>query len=379
MKTIKKGIYIHIPFCNRKCNYCDFTTIIGKNSADFEKYTSLLLDEIKLYKDPSIKVDTIYIGGGTPSLLPPDNLKRIMDRLSGSFSIQRDSEITIECNPNTIKLEDIKCYKDIGINRVSLGVQCFQNRHLKLLGRDYPFEKIVEDSIIIREGGIDNLSFDLIYGFSGQKMEDIKTDIQYIDQLQPKHISWYNLIVEEMTLFGHLYKKGRLSLPSEKEEEDLYLQICKELEKRSYFQYELSNFSKPGYESKHNLKYWHNEEYYGFGLGASGYLNNMRYKNHTILKSYELSLRSKKFPLEETEELDENTLKFEYIIMHMRLKEGLSLADFEKRFGIDLYHTNEKLIKDFICSGHLVILNGRMFFTQKGFFISNYFLTKINY
>lgn len=379
MKMIKKGIYIHIPFCDKKCSYCDFTTIIGKDKENYKKYLCLLLQEIDLYKDPSVFVDTIYIGGGTPSLFPWEFIERILCKLNESFSILNNAEITLECNPNTIDYNTIKKYTEVGINRISLGVQCFQNHHLKKLGRMYTREKIIEDCRIIRQGGIKNLSIDLIYGFPKQKKEDILEDLEFIDQIQPEHISWYNLIVEDKTLFGYLYQKGELTLPSDEDEEAFYLLICQELKKRQYKQYELSNFSKPGYASMHNLKYWHNEEYFGFGIGVSGYIEKTRYKNYINMKEYAVSIEKREYPYLEVEELNRETFKFEYIIMHMRLDSGLSLGRFEELFGVDLYLINKTIISEFIESGHLQLQKDRISFTQKGFFISNYFLSKIDF
>lgn len=378
MKMTKKGIYIHIPFCDKKCSYCDFTTMIGQEEKR-EFYTQLLLKEIDLYKDNTQYIDTVYLGGGTPSLLPSSFMKMIIDKIQDSFIIAENSEITIEANPNTIDLKKIIEYRKMGINRISLGVQCFQRENLKLLGRNYDPEKVVEDVRLIREGGIDNLSLDMIYGIPNQNSDHIKEDLFFIDQLKPDHISWYNLIIEEKTVFGSLYRKGKLSLPSEEEESDIYLFICEELRKRNYKQYELSNFAKKDRKSKHNLKYWHNEEYYGFGLGASGYLRNLRYKNHSNYNTYADLLRENKKPIGEKEDVTEETKRFEYIIMHMRLNEGISIDEYKKIFGVDLYKENKMLIDGFIRSGHLEDKRGIIAFTREGYFISNYFLTKINY
>lgn len=373
-----KGIYIHIPFCDKKCNYCDFTTMIGQLDKS-EEYIDLLLKEIDLYSYTNKDIDSIYIGGGTPSLLESKELSRLFNKLRKTFHIASGAEITIEANPATLNKEKIQSYKNFGINRISLGVQCFQDENLKLLGRRYHRVKIIEDIDLLRKEGFQNISIDLIYGFPNQKSEDILEDIEMIKIINPEHISWYNLIVEEKTVFGNLLDRGKLSLPTDEVEEDFYLNIYTELKKLGYLQYELSNFCKENFKSQHNLKYWLNEEYYGFGLGASGYLKQTRYKNEDKYSIYKEKINQGNLPYLQEEKIEGEMLRFEYIIMHMRLSEGFSLKEYQNLYDVDFLKINKNLIQSFIRSGHLEISKDQIYFTPKGFFLSNYFFVVMKY
>ena len=377
MKKTNKGIYIHIPFCDKKCYYCDFTTLIKKGGA-YGEYIDLLLKEIDLYKDPNINVNSIYIGGGTPSLIPAIYVDKLMNKIYHSFHVSKNSEITIEANPKTLSMEKLKSYRHHGINRVSLGVQSADNHLIHQVGRNYIREDILKDISLIRDAGFENLSIDMIFGLPGQTLHHIEEDLSFIYETDLEHISWYNLILEEKTVFGHLYNKKNLNLPNEEVEEEMYYRIVDGLAEMGFDQYELSNFAKTGKESIHNLKYWNLEEYYGFGLNASSYLNKMRMKNESRLKNYKNLLLKDEVPVTERDYINLDKERFEYIIMQMRLSKGLSLKSYEKKFNQDFLQANKNIIKDFHKDNLIKIKDNYIFFTKKGFLLSNYFFVHLD-
>lgn len=354
--------YIHIPFCERKCNYCDFTSLKGTDS-QIEKYVNYLLKEIDFYGmnyDLSKKQDTIYFGGGTPSLLSIENLKKILSK----FFYDNDTEITIEINPKTVDIYKLKEYKKLGINRLSIGVQTFNEDNLKVLGRIHNSEEAIEVYNLARESGFENISLDIMFSLPNQTFNMLENDLEKLVNLNPNHISIYSLIWEEGTKFYKDLKLGKLKETDNDLEANMYEYIIKFLKLKGYVHYEISNFSKKGFESRHNSIYWENKNYLGLGLSASGYLGDMRYKNFSNLKIYYNSLYNNLLPIDEKEILLEKDIEQYKYLLGFRLlnkvlipsKEYLERCEYmfkkgyllKKGNGYILSHKGLMLFNDFI-------------------------------
>jgi len=305
--------YIHIPFCERKCNYCDFTSLKGTDN-QIEKYVNYLLKEIDIYSknyDLSEKQDTIYFGGGTPSLLPIDSLKRILSK----FFYDENTEITIEVNPKTVDINKLKEYRNLGINRLSIGIQTFNDENLKVLGRIHNSEEAIEVYNMAREVGFKNISLDIIFSLPNQTLEMLKVDLEKLILLNSEHISIYSLIWEEGTKFFRDLKAGKLKETDNDLEATMYEYIIDYLKSKGYEHYEISNFSKKDFEARHNSIYWENKNYLGLGLSAAGYLGNLRYKNFFHLKDYYDKLDKNILPIDEREELTEADIEqYRYLV-----------------------------------------------------------------
>ena len=272
-----RSVYIHIPFCKSKCYYCDFNSYSGKENL-IENYVDAVVKEIEQLPKSELKVNTLYFGGGTPSIVPAKFLSKIINKISC------DGEITIEVNPGTIDEEELFQYKKMGINRLSIGLQVTQDELLKKIGRIHTLEDFEKTYKSARKVEFENISVDLMIGLSNQTFDDVKESIKYILNLNPEHISVYSLIIHDELVGKH--PNAFKDLPSDDEEEKMYHYVCETLAKSGYIQYEISNFAKKGFESKHNLCYWNQEEYYGFGAGASSYIDGVRYKNVDKIGDY---------------------------------------------------------------------------------------------
>ena len=268
------GIYLHIPYCLHKCGYCDFNSH-PENRKEAYVYVDTLIKELKAYSSilRDYTVPTIYVGGGTPTILPPSQLKRMLQTVFLSFNLTPDCEITIEANPATIKLETLQEIRSAGYNRISIGVQSFDEKELQLLERVHSKEEIHSTVERARSARFGNLSIDLMFALPGQTIEKWQSNLSQAIAKNPNHLSTYNLTIEPATAFNKLQKKGRISLPNEDIQFEMYETSIKTLENAGYRQYEISNFSKSGMESKHNINYWNNGEYIGVGAGASSYLS----------------------------------------------------------------------------------------------------------
>ena len=279
------GIYIHIPFCLNKCNYCDFLSF-KSNGEERKKYVDYLLKELDLY--PNYRYNTVYFGGGTPSLLDLEDVERILKRLD----IAENAEVTMEVNPKTVDFDKLCKLRKIGINRLSIGIQSFDEKYLKILGRMHTSEEGIETFENARRAGFDNISLDLMFSLPGQNVEEVLKDLNKLLDMKPEHFSIYSLIWEEGTVFFEKLKKGILRETENEIEAEMFEKIIDTAEKRGYLHYEISNFCLEGKEAVHNTKYWENKEYLGIGLGASGYLENIRYKNQMkFLEYYGLDLK----------------------------------------------------------------------------------------
>ena len=368
----KKGLYIHIPFCRKICNYCDFYKRVSSQKIQ-DKYVDYLIKDLNLNKN---QYKTIYIGGGTPSSLSIDNLNKLLNELNNLIDIKSIEEFTIEVNPEDINLELIKCLKNNNVNRISIGVQTFNKRLNKYLGRYSEYEDIKYKISLLKDNGLNNINLDLMYGISNESIEELIDDIDKILSLDVTHISTYSLILEEKTILYHRYQKGLFSLADEDVERNMYDLIIKKMAENNFIHYEISNFSKPMYESKHNNIYWSNEEYVGIGAGSSGYEGNYRYKNITSLDEYYKGIDNNSKIFEEYDFIDLDTKMMEEIILGLRKNKGVSIKQFNIKFNKDIFLVFPN-IGELIKLGFLEICNDYLKITKDNYYISNAILTKI--
>jgi len=349
------ALYVHIPFCLKKCEYCDFLSFSGDN-INIEEYISYLCKELAIY--PNYIYDTVYFGGGTPSIIAPEYIKRILDLVN----LGENSEITIEINPRTVDMSKLTKYKDYGINRLSIGVQSFSDEKLKILGRIHNVEEAKETYYRAKEVGFDNISLDLMFSTPEETLEELKKDLDELFKLKPEHFSIYSLIWEEGTIFYQKLMNGILKAIDNDLESDMYSLIIEESTKNGYSHYEISNFSQEGFYSKHNTKYWKNENYVGIGLGASGYVENIRYSNHIDIRSYYRDIDDNQFPRNNTEIIEKSEKEKYAAILNLRLlKEGY-FPNGEKY--MTLCHELEK-------KGLLKKLNDNYILSDRGLFLAN--------
>lgn len=369
------GIYIHIPFCVQKCLYCDFLSFPAGEEERAEYVKALLrqMETKSLYENDNhpqaykeYLVDTIFIGGGTPSVLRAKQIEEILCKLKQNFNIDEKAEITMECNPGTVSKEDLFIYKCAGVNRLSFGLQSPDNEDLKTLGRIHTYEEFLNSFRWAREAGFNNINIDLISAIPNQDQERFRNGLNQVIELKPEHISVYSLIVEEGTPFYEM----ELELPDEECEREIYHKTKEILENNGYLQYEISNYSKPGYESKHNMKYWTGQDYLGLGLGASSLIKDKRWKNTSDFKRY-LNLE---FGCEEEEILSKNDKMSETMILGLRLNRGVSKKEFLDRFANDVYEIYGKELRKHIKEGLLLDDCGRIYLTDSGRDVANYVL-----
>ena len=353
MKNKEMGIYIHIPFCKQKCYYCDFTSFCGKDNL-IEKYVEALKKEIELENIKS-KITTVYIGGGTPSYIDSKYIKQIINKVKEK-NISSSAEITIEVNPGTVTEEKLRDYKDCGINRLSIGLQTTQDVLLKEIGRIHDFAEFLNTYQLARKIGFNNINVDLILGLPNQRIVDLKESLSKIIELNPEHISVYSLIVEENTPISKMIEKRELVLPDEELERNMYWYVKNTLEIEGYEHYEISNFARSGYCSKHNMNCWEQQEYIGFGIAAHSYRDITRYSNTENIEEYIENINTGKIDHNKIihEIQKEDDTKKEYMLLGLRKIKGIQISDFKNKFGdnpIYLYRSelkklvDEKLIK----------------------------------
>lgn len=358
-----KSVYIHIPFCKSICSYCDFCKMFY-NKKWVHDYLIALKEEIK-DQYMGEKINTLYIGGGTPSCLEEKELKYLLE-LTTLFDKSEDCEFTFECNLNDISESLLTELKNFGVNRLSLGIESFQEQKLILMGRNHTFSMATEKMNLIRSMGFLNVSIDMIYGFPKETIKMLKKDIKQILKLKPEHISTYSLMIEPHTLL----MVNKMEPIKEELDAKFYQIIQKKLKKKKYQHYEVSNFSKKGYESKHNLKYWNNEEYYGFGLSASGYIDSIRYTNTKNLTKY------LKHDYDGEKELLAPTDIIDYEVMLMlRKTSGIHLETFQKKYGVDLEEAYP--IKPLLKSKELKKKKGYIYINPKKRYVMNEILVKL--
>ena len=360
--------YIHIPFCTQICYYCDFSKVFIKNQP-VDEYLSGLMEEVKFYDLPALR--TLYIGGGTPSALSADQLDYLLTNLENLLDLSQLEEFTIEANPGDLTADKIEVLKKSKCNRVSLGVQTFDDRMLKKIGRSHNQAQIYETIASLKAAGFHNISIDLIYALPGQTMEQVKDNVAKALELDIPHMSLYSLILENHTVFMNRQRRGNLHLPNEDVESDMFDYILRELEKNGFEHYEISNFTKPGFESRHNLMYWDNAEYYGLGAGASGYLDGMRYRNRGPIQHYLKSICEKGHSRLHEEFLSKTEQMEEEMFLGLRKKTGVSIERFEEKFGISFEERYGQVVRDLINEGLLQEENHWLRMTKKGLFLGD--------
>lgn len=368
MKPI--SIYIHIPFCKSKCLYCDFASFANMEKR-YDDYVQALVLEITSkachYKD--LEVQTVFIGGGTPTVLPSDYILNIMEALKVNYTIAPDAEITIESNPGTIELEKLIEIRKSGINRISMGVQAWQDKLLKKIGRIHTQVEFVEGYHLARQAGFDNINLDLMFTLPTQTLEDWEETLENIIRLKPEHLSTYSLIIEENTPFYRLYNENELPLPDEILDREMYYKAKEILKQNGYSHYEISNFAKPGYESRHNIVYWKQKEYIGFGLGAHSYSGKTRFHN-----TYDMDKYMNPTGCDSVEDIEISDIYdeyAEYMFLGLRLIEGISISDFKAKFSQDIYSVYGKELEE--CKKLLLLYenNGYIALTSRGLDVSN--------
>ncbi|MDF2948634.1 MAG: hemN [Sedimentibacter sp.] len=370
----KLGIYIHIPFCKQKCNYCDFYSIKWDDESE-NKYIEAVISEINSYKDKlcgNYIVDTLFFGGGTPTIIKPENLGKIVDSLRGVIEIDKCSEISMEANPNTLTSENLRKYKNIGINRLSIGIQSLNDEILKKIGRIHNSTEALEAIDRAKNIGFENINADIMFNIPGQTGYDIDEAVTKIIEKGVKHISFYSLKLEKGTPMYSLEKNKKIIMPDEEIEREMYYAGRNVMEKNNLFQYEISNFAVKGFECRHNLKYWNQDEYIGLGPSAHSFMDNIRYSNPSDLKFYCDNINTSKFERIIHEQLEKNDLMFEYIMLRLRLTEGLSINEFNNKFSQDFKEVYKMQINFLVKNDLLEINSDFIRLTNKGMDISNY-------
>lgn len=368
MKEI--GIYIHIPFCIKKCEYCDFVSYCNKKEY-VPQYINALKKEIKNNINKEYKITTIYIGGGTPSSIEENYIADIIETIKLNMNDEdlkdfENIEVTIEVNPGTVNKEKLQVYKKIGINRLSIGLQETHNELLKSIGRIHTYEEFIKTYKLARKIGFNNINVDLMIALPNQTIQDIKENLEKITKLNPEHISVYSLILEEGTPFYNKYNENKIKLPDEELERNMYWYVKNTLENNGYMHYEISNFSKKGFESKHNMNCWNQEEYLGFGVAAHSYNNRIRYSNTNSIEEY---IKGSNKIIHEEQTLED--MQKEYMLLGLRKIEGINIQKFKNKFAQNpIFIFKEQLNK--LVDEELIIVDGNEIkLTNKGLDLAN--------
>lgn len=365
-------MYIHIPFCVKKCGYCDFYSITQLDLID--EFVDALIKEMSLVAPThaSLTFDTVYLGGGTPSLLNNRQLETIWNSLHQHFEIHPQGEFTIEANPGTLDEAKLHFIKKLGLNRLSLGAQSFHSSELSFLERIHSVTDIMENFNAARQAGIDNINVDLITAFPGLTLDRFRNTLEQAITLDCEHISCYTLILEAHTEFYKKYEKGEYNPLSSDQEADFYELVNEILEKAGYHAYEISNFVRdPSRQCQHNLKYWHHQPYIGLGPSAHSFMLPERWTNVRNLRSYLEYLRNDRLPVHRKEHLSKNTLEFEYIFLHLRLHEGLNMLDYSRRFHKDFKETYSDQISNFLLSGMVEQDDNNLRLSKQGWLLAD--------
>lgn len=367
MLTKPTSAYVHIPFCTQICYYCDFSKVFIKNQP-VDEYLQALIREFESYDIKKLR--TLYIGGGTPTSITAEQLEYLLTNLTKHLDLSVLEEFTIEANPGDLTEDKIEVLKHSAVNRVSLGVQTFNDKHLKQIGRSHNEVQIYSTISNLKEAGFHNISIDLIYALPGQTMEDVKENVAKAIALDIPHLSLYSLILEHHTVFMNKMRRGKLQLPKEDLEAEMFEYIISELEANGFEHYEISNFTKPGFESRHNLMYWDNAEYFGVGAGASGYLNGVRYRNRGPIQHYLKAVAQGNARLSE-EKLTKDEMMEEELFLGLRKKTGVSIARFEEKFGLSFEERYGQIVRELCQQGLLVLDDKVVRMTKKGLFLGD--------
>lgn len=367
------GLYLHLPFCISKCPYCDFNSYQLKEDNQISSYISALYQEITTYSKKLKKsnIKTIYLGGGTPTILSGVQIYNILEFCKSKFTIDKDAEITIEANPGTLDGEKIKLLIESGINRLSLGAQSFNNLFLKKLGRIHNTQDIIDSYYLARKEGFNNINIDIMFALPDQTTEDLQITLKKAISLKPDHLSLYNLTIKPGTEYYKKYKKGKLKLPNEDEEFDMYNWAIKFLEESGFEHYEISNFARPYKRSMHNLIYWQNKPYLGIGAGAYSFIKGYRYMNYESPARYTKEMMSGKLPVDNGEKLSLRKRMIETIILGLRTKDGVGYQKFKIRFKVDINNVFHKQISKLINLRLLQKDDFKIKLTKRGIFLAN--------
>ena len=366
----KLGIYIHIPFCRSKCDYCDFYSLAGRDDR-MDQYQKALLSHIKetapLAQD--FPVDTIYIGGGTPSYYGAKRLKELLGVIRKLYKVEKDAEVTVECNPDSVDVKSLKILRKAGVNRLSMGMQSANACELERIHRIHTPQQVNEAATAARKAGFTNLSLDLIYGLPGQTMDSWKAPVEHALSLIPQHLSCYGLKVEEGTPLAARVAQGEI-LPDDDQQADLYLWTVGRLERAGYPQYEISNFAKPGFASRHNLRYWLTQPYIGFGPGAHSDFGGRRYSFVQDLDAYIQGVLQGGDIIDESEIIPKRERCGEYLMLRLRTVQGINEQEYRSTYFMDFAPLQARL-EQFRAQGWAEQTDGRWHFTPKGFLLSN--------
>jgi oxygen-independent coproporphyrinogen-3 oxidase len=376
------GVYLHIPFCKSRCSYCDFATDVYRDSGGVERYVDALCQEVSGFSTAAppdagatphkqvgeLFADSVYFGGGTPSLLSPDQVSRILNAVRQSVTVSPDAEITMEMNPATVTPETLAAYRELGINRASFGVQTFNDRDLKLLARGHDANDARNTFRMLREAGFHNVSFDLIAGLPGQTMQDWQTNLGEAIKLDPEHISLYLLEIHSGTPLAEQVNSGRRPPPDDALAAEMYEIMLDRLAESGYAQYEISNFAKPGFESRHNTKYWRLDPVYGFGVSAHSFDGRQRYSNDRDTAKYVDCISREGSAVVMREDID---LASEFVFLGLRLESGIDLSEYRERFGRDLIGEFGSQLDELTIAGLVESPSDHLRLTRKGKLFSN--------
>lgn len=367
----KLGLYVHIPFCESKCYYCNFVSFCSNNDVKIQ-YVKSLLNEIKLQKEnfKEYVVDTIFIGGGTPSCLPSGEILKILTLIRQSFLVADDCEITVEANPNSITKEFVEELIKSKVTRISIGLQTSNNKLLKEINRIHSKEDFVNALNIIKSYNFSNINVDLLLGLPNQTLQNVKNSLDLLLENGINHISCYGLIVEEGTKMCELINKKCLTLPTEEQSNQMYEFVVNYLKKHKILRYEVSNFAKKGYECKHNLKYWNRDEYLGLGLNSYSFVKGTRFNNESNLTKYIEFYKSSNFvEVKNVEKVSDSDAVEETIMLSLRTQKGLNLAKFKKEFGLDLLQSKSKEIEKLIQLNLIKVSKNYLKCSSQGFYV----------
>lgn len=368
-----RSLYVHVPFCEQICHYCDFNKFFLKNQP-IDEYLDLCAREMSLTRErfsATEDIQTIYVGGGTPTSLTTEQLQRLLNSIRSHFPFAQSLEWTVEVNPGSADEEKLAMLKEMGVNRLSIGAQTFDPRLLKEINRDHEAGDVERTVNLSHEAGIHNLSLDLMFGLPNQTMEQWKATLKEACTLPIQHVSAYSLKVEEKTVFYQLLRKGKLPLPAQELEAAMYEELCHRLTENNFNQYEISNFAKDGLASQHNLTYWNNNEYYGIGAGAHSYMQGVRRANHGPLPKYMKALSDCELPYLEEHKVTKKEKMEEQMFMGLRKLEGVPVEDFKERFNIDVHEVFSTAIEELKASSLIEEKNQHIRLTDKGLLLGN--------
>ncbi|MGN0961091.1 MAG: radical SAM family heme chaperone HemW [Christensenellales bacterium] len=366
----KVGIYIHFPFCASKCKYCNFVSFSGKNDMQL-KYFQSLIKEISAFNAKDIQVDTVFIGGGTPSIMFDGCISTLLSEIRKNFKVLENAEITIEANPNSINISKAQEWKESGVNRVSVGLQTTNLNSLKLIGRPHTKQDYIRAIDDIKSVGITNINTDCLIGLPRQKQSDVRKTLGLVMKMGCSHISVYSLILEENTSLYDMVDRGEIKLPKEEKVLGMYNYANKVLSEFGYNRYEVSNFAKENYECRHNLNTWKMGEYLGFGVGAHSYFNSKRYSNVSSIEEYIKLISLGKRPIEDEEKITPQETFEETIMLGLRTKYGINLNEIKNKFNIDLLKLKHKEIDFFTKENMISINNENLIVTSQGMPVLN--------